>query len=266
MNEGEALRAFVRVAESSGVSVLLIGAKAREIVFDHRIDGQAFRATRDVDFGVRTSSPEHYEVFIEALVASGVFLRIGPHKLTRIDGTEVDVVPFGGIADEQGNVTWLDSGKVMSVRGFEAAETHREAIDLDGVRVEVVTLAGLIVLKLYALRDRVLETGATDLHDLAYILHNATEFLNERVLASLGKDLIASLSYEEWGPYLLGRDVAKIVPIAEARDLAGIIDAYVLVPPDYVRLDRAKRGGDLDAAVKRFAAFKRGLVGADQAA
>ncbi len=47
-----ALAALATVAEDLGVSIVLIGALAREIVFDLSSAGHALRATRDVDAGV----------------------------------------------------------------------------------------------------------------------------------------------------------------------------------------------------------------------
>lgn len=262
MHELEALVAVVRTAESRRLPVLLIGATARGIVFDRISDGSAYRATKDIDFGVRVSNWDAYSGLLEALVAVEGFTRLGPHTLRYHDGTEIDLVPFGGVADVEGNVEWQGGDRVMSVLGFEAASAHRETHQLGGVRVDVVDLGGLLILKLYALRDRLHRPGATDLRDIDYVLTNASVVLHNRVFDELPHEVLLELDYAELGPRLLAVDVARMTHAAEVVRLIAIIGECVLTPPDYTHLARARVGGDIAQSKACMTAFKRGLVDA----
>jgi len=256
----EALAAVVRTAEAHQLPVLLIGATARGIVFDRIFDGSPYRATRDVDFGVRVPSWNAYSELLEALVATEGFTRIGPHKLRHPDGTEIDLVPFGGVADADGNVEWQDGDRVMSVHGFDAARAHHETHELAGVRVDVVNLGGLLILKLYALRDRLHQAGATDLRDIDYVLRNASHVLRDRVFDELPPEVLIELDYAELGPRLLALDVARMTEAAEVARLIAIIDECLLTPPDYAHLARARVGGSVTQSLACITAFKRALA------
>lgn len=265
MPELEAVAVLARVAEFRGLRVLLIGAFARQIVFDQQHEGQAYRATRDIDVGVRVATWKEYGDFITDLMSAG-FIHEAEHKLRYRDGTEFDLLPFGGVVDEHNKLTWRGSERVMSMDGFNSADAHGELRDVAGVQLRVANLAGLITLKLFAFRDRGTDLRSSDLGDLDYILSNALDALQERVYTGLSPAQLEALNYPELGPYLLGRDVARTVSRDEAASLSVILDTRVLVAPDYALLSRATRLSSLEGAVARFRAFKQGLEDDDVAA
>jgi len=252
-----ALAELARVVQDLGVNIVLVGALAREIVFDLPSAGHALRLTRDVDAGVQVQDWNAYEQVVAALVEQGNFVRIAEHRLRYLDGTEVDLLPFGGVADESGNITWLESGRVMSVGGFLAAAENSRIEDLDGVRFRVVTLPGLVALKLFALGDR---RAAKDLQDLLLVLEGASDELGGRIYEELAPDVLVDLPYEQLGPLLLGRDIAAMLPWREREALLAVIDASILTPPDYERLAIADRSGHLGQWIGLFEALRVGLA------
>jgi len=252
----EALAELGRTVQDLGVSIVLVGALAREIVFDLPSARHALRATRDVDAGVNVRDWDAYERLMAALVRNGRFVRMAEHRLRYHDGTEVDLLPFGGVADGDGNITWLQSGRVMSVSGFLAAEEHSRTEDLDGVRVRVVNLPGLVALKLFAFGDR---RDAKDLQDLVLILGGASDELRNRTYEELESDVLVELPYEKLGPLLLGRDIAAMLPDREREALLEILDTTILTPPDYSRLAVADRSGYLERWIGWFEALRTGL-------
>ena len=153
MPELEAVATLARVAEVCGLRTLLIGAFAREIVFDQQHEGKRYRATRDIDVGVYVTTWTDYWAFVDALVAAG-FTHDAEHKLRHLDGTELDLLPFGGVVDENNQLTWMGGERVMSMNGFESADAHGELRNIAGVQFRVANLSGLITLKLFAFRDR----------------------------------------------------------------------------------------------------------------
>ncbi len=256
MPETEALAALARVAASRGLSVLLIGALAREIIFDRQFDGKPYRATRDVDVGVRVATWDEYRAFVGLLVGAG-FIQKAEHKLRYRDGTEFDLLPFGGVVDEHNKLTWRDGERMMSMDGFDSADAHGELRDVAGVRLRVVNLPGL-TLKLFAFKDREANLRSSDLGGLSYILLNASDAVRERTYTELEPTLLVALNYPELGPYLLGCDVAATVNRDEGRRLLDLVDRHILTAPDYAALRRTVTPGDLDGA--RFGAFRRGLA------
>lgn len=244
MPELEAVAVLARVAGARRLRVLLIGAFARQIIFDQQHEGQPYRSTRDIDLGVRVATWSEYGDFVTALVSAG-FTREAEHKLRYPDGTEFDLLPFGGVVDKDNKLTWRGSERVMSMDGFNSADAHGELHEVAGVRLRVANLPGLITLKLFAFRDRGTDPRSSDLGDLDYIFSNASGALEKRVYMELSPAQLGALDYPELGPYLLGRDVARTVSQDEAASLVVILDTRVLVATDYALLSRAARSSDL---------------------
>ena len=257
MSELGAVAALTRVAEARGLRILLIGARAREIVFDQQHDGKPYRATRDIDMGVRVSTWKDYQTFVDALADAG-FTHEAEHKLRYKDGTELDLLPFGDIVDEDNKLVWLGGDRVMSMDGFESADAHGELRGVAGVQVRVVKLPGLVTLKLFAFRERGVDSRSNDLGDLNHILSNASSALMGRIYEELSPALVEALDYHQLGPYLLGRDVANTVRRGEADGLVSIVNEYILSKPDYALLSRVARTA-IEDSIAVFEAFKQGL-------
>lgn len=253
----EALATLSRVAEEHGLHVILIGALARQVVFDAPYSNQAYRATRDIDVVVRVASWQVFDELISALVQIGHFERVSEHRLRYRDGTEIDLLPCGPIADEDGNITWRRSERVVSVAGLSAAEEHSRFRDIGTLRIRVVSLPGLVALKLFAFNDRHVD-GGKDLQDLLFILTGATDELQDRVFNELSPEL-TEMDYAQLGPYLLGRDMSEVLPAHEVRALLGILADRILDGPDYRALVFAEQFGDLDQRIAVFEALRMGL-------
>jgi predicted nucleotidyltransferase len=254
-----ALESLVRTAERRGLRVLLIGAIARQLVFDQRNSKTAYRATRDVDTVVRVSGWEEFNALVAEMVATGGFSHMGGHQFRYRDGTEVDLLPFGGVADPSCNLTWEGADRAMSLEGLETADSNSESIELNGIHVRVANLPSLLALKLFAFRDRHARTSK-DLSDLIYIFANGSYVLMDRVYKELNFEL-TELDFDQLGPFLLGQDVNRIVPQSERDALIAILEKQILEPPDYSALSRLIQGEELDRSIARFEAFRRGMVG-----
>ena len=258
MPELEAVATLARIAEVYGLRTLLIGAFAREIVFDQQYGGKRYRATRDIDVGVYVATWTDYWTFVDALVAAG-FTHDAEHKLRYLDGTELDLLPFGGVVNENNQLAWMGGDRVMSMKGFESADAYGELRNIAGIQFRVAHLSGLITLKLFAFRDRGLDLRSSDLGDLNYIFAHASDTFIERIYAELTPALIEVLDYPELGPYLLGCEVAATVRPNEVEELMTIVNRYILAAPDYAVLSRLVGLSELEGTIARFAAFKRGL-------
>ena len=147
----------VQALESDGRRILLVGAFARELTFDRALGSRPYRATRDVDAGVEVASWEAYDSLATRLVMNTRFHRLEPDGLTFVheDGTQLDLLPFGGILDRSGLLRWpRNPSRTLSLHGFEAADESAIVVHIGNIVVRVAALPNLVGLKLIAYRDR----------------------------------------------------------------------------------------------------------------
>ena len=145
--------------------------------------------------------------------------------------TWLDVVPFGRIADDSGEIAWPpDQAIRMNVAGFEEALRTAVPVRMDAdLVVPVASLPAQAMLKVIAWQDRH-SVDRKDASDLLFLLAWYGEAGNlERLYADDGFDLIEQHDHDPdiGGAALLGRDMADIVtPEVSAQIVA------VLAPDD----------------------------------
>jgi len=133
---------------------------------------------------------------------------------------QLDLVPFGRIAQASNRVAWPpDMDIIMNVAGYDDALAAAELVtftpDFAG---KVVSLPGLAILKLVAWSDRG-RGNPRDARDLIYLLDNYTAAGNiDRVYEE--DEAIEAGSYDPdlAGAYLLGKDI-KLVANPETLDV-----------------------------------------------
>lgn len=255
--EAEALGVLLRVVADHDLRLLVVGALARQEVFDRRFEGAAYRATRDIDAAIRVDDWDQFENVVRALRAAG-FARASDYRLRYRNGVEIDLLPFGGVVDADGLLDRRSGDRRISAEGIATADAHSETSDPFGVEVRVASLPSLILLKIYAFRDRAPRGIRKDLDDLVYIFENASDALHERIYGELG-EIVSEQDYDENGPFLLGADVASIVDLAEREKVEAIVERMVLDPRADRHLARVGRGTDPDGVRRWFRAFLRGL-------
>jgi predicted nucleotidyltransferase len=125
----------------------------------------------------------------------------------------IDVIPAGPELLRQGEILWPKSGQRMELVGFRLPFAHGVPIEVEpGSVVRVAPLPVLFVLKAIAALDRVAERER-DLADLAHILEGFEPADPEERFSPAVFE--AKLTYEEVGPFLLGREISVIVNEAE---------------------------------------------------
>ncbi|MGO8793007.1 MAG: nucleotidyl transferase AbiEii/AbiGii toxin family protein [Terriglobia bacterium] len=207
---------FSDVAAPLGVAFFLVGATARDMIFEFGHGLPSKRATLDRDFGVRISSWAEFEKLKESLLTSGLFKETNEvQRLLFQDELRVDILPFGGIAGAQGEIRWPpDEDVVMSMVGFEDA--YRAALEVrvrasPPLDILVASSPGLTILKLISWADRP-HDRSRDAIDLAFILERYLDAGNNERLFEEHIDLVEveDFDYVRAGARLLGRDLAKI--------------------------------------------------------
>ncbi|MEC5406586.1 nucleotidyl transferase AbiEii/AbiGii toxin family protein [Paraburkholderia sp. MPAMCS5] len=232
------LREVAVAATARDIPWFVGGASARDMLLTHVHDIEPTRATADVDIGISIESWAGHEALRAELLASGHFEQQGKatHRLHyRVPATGVrtwlDVVPFGRIADDSGEIAWPpDQAIRMNVAGFEEALRAAVLVRMDAnLVVPVASLPAQAMLKVIAWQDRH-GVDRKDASDLLFLLAWYGEAGNlERLYADDDFDLIEQHDHDPdiAGAALLGRDMANIVtPEVSAQILT------VLAPDD----------------------------------
>ncbi|UUV34998.1 nucleotidyl transferase AbiEii/AbiGii toxin family protein [Amycolatopsis roodepoortensis] len=137
------------VARAVGVEYLVVGATARTILSIGLVGGPPERATQDIDIAAAMGTWDDFEHFVSRLERHGRSV----HSFL-VEGVEVDVLPYGGIEDEDRTVLWPDDHR-MNVRGLREAVASAESVLLPGgVLIKVPAVPALALLKLLTWRDR----------------------------------------------------------------------------------------------------------------
>jgi predicted nucleotidyltransferase len=161
-------------AKIPNIGILLVGAMARDLLLYYAHGIKAARATEDIDLAFAVASWAEFENVRKTLLSSNSFLPhpVGAHKLLYQRHLEVDLIPFGGLENADGTITWPPHGDtIMSVLGFrEALQSSIDVLLSSGQRIAVVSLPMLAVLKVLAWQARRNIEPRKDASDLMLIL------------------------------------------------------------------------------------------------
>jgi predicted nucleotidyltransferase len=204
-------------AGSLGVPFFVVGATARDLIFELGYGLPSMRATLDKDFGLRVASWGEFEKLKESLLNSGQFKQDKEVQRLRYRGEFlVDLLPFGDIAGAKREIRWPpEEDVVMSMVGFEDA--YRAALEVrvrasPPLDILVASTPGLTIMRLISWADRP-EARSRDAVDLAHILERYLDVDNnyDRLLeAHMDLVEIEGFDYVRAGARLLGRDIARI--------------------------------------------------------
>lgn len=158
------------------IAYLVIGASARDMVLHHGYGAAIQRATTDIDFALQVPSWAAFTALKQKLIENKFCATDTQHRLIAGNQWPVDIVPFGGIADENANIQWPPSGDiVMNILGFAEALESATIVRLSDnpvLDIPVASPVGMIILKLIAWLDRGSEFRNKDAKDIAYLLNS----------------------------------------------------------------------------------------------
>lgn len=173
----ETLQALDHCYKQLGAAVYVVGAAARDIALHLLKVTNTPRRTMDLDVAVMLQEWSQYERLTDLLLQSHFekssekqrFIYLGSDGRIRF---EVDIVPFGAIA-EGDQVAWPPDGTpVMSVRCFEDVMRAADKVTVDGgFSFRQASLSGQFLIKLDTWGDRRMKTKK-DAADMAFLLQN----------------------------------------------------------------------------------------------
>ncbi|WEK35965.1 MAG: hypothetical protein P0Y53_00505 [Candidatus Pseudobacter hemicellulosilyticus] len=172
----EMMQALERGFNKFEIDFYLVGAVSRNVWMSGINKIAPRRTTRDIDFGVFINDKGTYEALKEYLITKESFNEYKGNAFVLLwkDGTQVDLLPFGNIEDEDRRVTVTGTGYTsVHVDGFkEIYDEGLPEIELAELTpFKVCTLPGIIVLKLIAWDDRP-EQRRDDIKDISDIIHH----------------------------------------------------------------------------------------------
>jgi len=211
-----ALNQIQNITLKERILFFVVGATARDLLLEAAHGFISRRATADIDIAVILENWTQFDHIKKALLKSSDF-EPGQkkHRLIFKDRLPVDIVPFGGVTEDDDHISWPPDGSFkMSVAGFE--ECYRESISVKlaehpDVVVPVVSLAGLAILKLIAWDDNP-ERRRKDAPDLFFITQNYLDAGNVDRLFNEAMDIVEAENYDYdlGSAQFLGRDMSKI--------------------------------------------------------
>ena len=174
----ETLAALQKSMEQLNLQLYVVGACARDIAMKVLNVPASARRTIDIDVAIALDNWEMFDKVSEQLQKNN--FKKDPYAKQKFyykgeEGTndyEVDVVPFGPLANNE-VIGWPPEGNPeMSVRCFEDVMKDADTIIVDGnVRFCIASLSGQFLIKLDAWIDRHLKTDK-DARDMFYIIDN----------------------------------------------------------------------------------------------
>jgi predicted nucleotidyltransferase len=214
----EVLRTFDHVARSRSLPYLLVGATARDMVLHHGHGIRLERATSDIDMAIQIANWAVFENVRDALIGMG-YTTTGHalHRLMSPQGLPLDVVPFGGIENNNTqHISWPPDGeRLMNMMGFvEACHDAQTIVIHDDplLAVPVATPTGMALLKLVAWTDRSPDKRKRDAQDFLYLLKHNESMPGIRDRSYDDNGIMEQYSWDIRlaGAHLLGVDAAAI--------------------------------------------------------
>lgn len=235
-------------AESVGVNWLVVGATARDMIYEAAFGIAVKRATADIDFAINVHSWDTFSAMTGLLVEKYGFSKTkSEHRLEPPNSKLwVDIIPFGAIAGDDGTYRWPEEPeKEISVLGLQealdSAVTCRISDDpvLD---IRVVHPALLILIKIISWVDRK-HYKRTDAQDVAYAMSYYVRLDNNEMRLYDEPELFeGDFDMDTIGARLAGRDLAKLAPGKALNTVRTFIQAEIEIGNDSEFLADMMRG------------------------
>jgi predicted nucleotidyltransferase len=221
----ETLRRLYSVIGS--MQVVLLGAFARDLIFNHICGIEVPRATMDIDTCVQMVSWDHFDTACENLKAIG-FCEDGPdhpEKMYDTNGQEVDLLPFGSLSEDGRTITWQTDSSPWTILGIQEAHDKAWKVRIDELELRVSPPCAMIYLKMLSTYDRPGDRRRKDTQDIDFVLEHYLDATGRERLRSDGSDadvmVLESGDIEKATARVVGRDIASMV---EAETFGALSD------------------------------------------
>jgi len=227
----EVLTLVSKITDTLNMDFFVIGATARDIIFNLIYGIKIQRGTNDIDFSVRVRNWEDYTRLTDALKVNNFSPSKIVHRFTYKTIPGIDIIPFGEISLDSSSIKWPDKeAKEMTVIGFEECFQDSESVRIQSnppLDIKIASTRGLVLMKLISWKDG-FPSRSRDALDILYIIKNYIEAGNMDRLQSEHSDLINDqFDFELTGAILLGRDIAEIANSQTMEFLVNILEEEI---------------------------------------
>ena len=149
----EIISSVEKVTNSLGFPFFIIGATARDIILEHIYNKPVYRATNDIDLGIRINNWTEFEKLSSTLIKDNRFNRDEriEHRFYFEKIYPIDIVPFGDIISSAGTFEWPKEKKTFTIIGFEEAYENSDLVTIREkplLTVNFATAESLTLLKI----------------------------------------------------------------------------------------------------------------------
>jgi len=152
---GKPISLIENIATQVEADILILGAAARDF---HLADTEVkiIRQTNDLDCAVAVKGWEIFSELMKKIQLLDEFSKDPQKRKHRVmyGQMPIDIIPFGGVADGQGNITWPPENEAeMNVIGIDDALKTANLWEIDNKKVKIANLEVLIGLKFISWDD-----------------------------------------------------------------------------------------------------------------
>jgi predicted nucleotidyltransferase len=210
---------------------MLVGATARDLLLYHVHGHTVTRATYDVDFAVLVDSWEQFAIVKQLFLDTPGFTDKGRNTQRlyyeppgAAFETMIDIIPFGKLETADRTILWPpDADVAMNVAAFSDVFESLVIVQVrSDLLIPVPSLAGLVVLKLFAWLDR---NDNRDVHDIRRLLDTYTDAGNVDRLYEEEADELERVGFDTVlaGAFLLGKDAQRMTDKNVRDDLSAAL-------------------------------------------
>jgi len=208
------------VAREARVDYLVVGATARSLISLDLLGRRPERQTRDIDIAAEVDSWAEFDSLVRKLDRYDNSV----HRFI-VEGTEVDVVPYGGIEQEDRKILWPDD-HAMNVLGFrEAVRTAQTVLLPGGIIIKIPSIPALALLKTLAWADRHY-SDTRDALDLATVIDWYSSGRYQEQLYGEDLHVLERFDYDppSAGAWVLGSRIPALLDSGGIAELLRILD------------------------------------------
>lgn len=209
--------AVIRETENLNIEYFVVGAFARDMIFQHGYDINPIRATKDIDIGIYVSDWGEFSKLSDKLIETGKFNKsTESQRFLYNNSIPLDVIPFGSIENKESKVIWPPKNEThLNVLGYKEAFNDIIYVRLKSeppLDIKVASIPGLVIIKLISFSDRS-SVSNKDASDLAYIIDNYIDAGNQERLFEEHQDLVDKEEFDLKlaASRILGRDISQIM-------------------------------------------------------
>ncbi|MGC9367896.1 MAG: hypothetical protein ACP5FK_12755 [bacterium] len=246
------------------IPYFIIGAMVKDILFEHYHDIKSTRITRDIDLGIRVQSWDEYNKLDGFLINSDKFEKSSQMHRYKFHDIYIDIIPFGGIAENEEKIIWPDDERIMNTLGFKEVFKNSISVRINEepvLDIKCPTIPGLTLLKLISWKDNY-PYRKKDAEDLLFIIENywhtdITDTLYDKHLGLMKKeDFDLKLS----SIIFLGKNITEITGQESLSFIKDLLDQETADDSEYrLIMDMLKPDLDFDYILKLVKKLKEGI-------